>query len=76
MIGLLSGGLLHFAADALQRQFFAGYKWLFPICRCETRWGLFWPETSVEWIPLTISVAAVICVTSHWVERKHTNAAR
>jgi membrane-bound metal-dependent hydrolase YbcI (DUF457 family) len=63
LTGLLTGGLLHFAADALQRHFFSGYLWLFPICRCETRWGLFWPETPVNWLPTTIAVTVVVCLT-------------
>ena len=61
IIGLFSGGLLHFAADALQRQFFAGYKWLFPLCHCETRWGLFWPEASIDWLPATLAGTIAVC---------------
>ena len=68
MTGLLSGGILHFAADALQRQFFAGYKWLFPLCRCESTAGLFWPEASVDWIPVTVTIAAIICLAALWLE--------
>lgn len=62
MRGLMTGGLLHFALDALQRQFDRGYEWMFPICRCQTTWGLFWPETSVDWLPITIIVAALLSV--------------
>lgn len=62
MTGLFAGGLLHFAADALQRQFLTGYNWLFPICRCEWRWGLFTPEEPVRWLPLTV-VTATLFVT-------------
>ncbi|MHC4877256.1 MAG: hypothetical protein ACYTGL_12235 [Planctomycetota bacterium] len=66
LTGLLSGGALHFAADALQRQFFAGYLWLFPICRCETSWGLFWPEASMDYLPVTASAAAAIYISTRW----------
>jgi hypothetical protein len=76
LTGLLTGGLLHFAADALQRQFFAGYKWLFPICRCETRWGLFWPEAPVEWIPVTVTVADIICFAARQFKRNQSGPAR
>ena len=61
LTGLLAGGLLHFAADALQRQFLKPYLWLFPVCRCETRWGLFSTEASIDALPVTATIAVAIC---------------
>lgn len=59
MHGLITGGILHFALDALQRQFDRGYEWMFPICRCQTTWGLLWPETSVDWLPATLTISVI-----------------
>lgn len=59
--GWLLGGLLHFAADALQQQFLKPYLWLFPICRCETHWGLFGPEASLDVLPVTLLLTFGLC---------------
>lgn len=59
--GLFLGGLLHFAADALQQQFLKPYLWLFPVCRCETSWGLFGPEASLEFLPVTLLLTVIFC---------------
>jgi hypothetical protein len=61
LTGLLTGGLLHFAADALQRQFLKPYLWLFPVCRCETDWGLFGPEASLDVLPVTLLLTVCLC---------------
>ncbi len=76
LTGLLSGGALHCAADALQRQFFAGYLWLFPICRCETRWGLFLPEASMDWIPVTVALTTGIYLVVRWAEASRQKTTR
>lgn len=66
LAGLLAGGVLHFAADALQIQFLGSYQWLFPLCRCDVRWGLFWPEAPVDWLPVTVAVAVAACSVVRW----------
>lgn len=65
LTGLLTGGLLHFAADALQRQFLQPYLWFFPVCRCETDWGLFGPEDSLNVLPVTLLLAVSLCWITH-----------
>ncbi len=64
LLGLLAGGALHFAADALQRQVLKPYLWLFPICRCETRWGLFSTEASVDALSWTLTICFLLCVVA------------
>ncbi|MBI1310928.1 hypothetical protein GC176_06430 [bacterium] len=64
MTGLLTGGLLHFAADSLQKQLLTPYLWLFPVCRCEAHWGLFWPEAPLRAVPFM----ALLIIVIHWTQ--------
>ena len=43
-----------------QRHIVAAYFWFFPFSWWSTNWGLFWPDTPLDWLPLSISVILVI----------------
>jgi hypothetical protein len=66
---LYAGVVLHFLLDALQRHLGDGYYWLFPFSWKSFEIGLFWPETSVTYIPLwlllIVTVEGVL-----WARRK------
>ncbi len=59
-VGLLAGSAFHFALDLLQKQLGPGYYWLFPVSWKSFNLGLFWPEESLRWLPLTIAAVPLI----------------
>lgn len=62
---LFTGGVLHFALDALQKHLGDGYLWFFPFCSCSYSWGLFWPEDSLSLLPLTAGLIVLLHTVWH-----------
>ena len=57
---LFVGVLLHFLLDLLQRHLGDGYYWLFPFSWQTFEFGLFWPESSLAFIPLWAAIILLI----------------
>jgi hypothetical protein len=59
---LLSGAALHLLLDACQIHMAGGYYLLFPFSWWSFEFGLFWPETSLYFLPLWIGVGLVLAI--------------
>ena len=57
---LLLGITLHFGLDILQRHVIVPYFWFFPFGWKTFELGLFWPEDSLNLVPLWVSLMLVI----------------
>jgi hypothetical protein len=57
---MVSGALLHFFLDALQRHLVGGYYWFFPFSFKTYNWGLFWPDSAVQLFPFWIATIAIV----------------
>ena len=68
--GLLLGGLLHFLFDAFQMHTGVGYFWAFPFTWKTYGWGLFYTESSIDWIPLTGTIVVAVQAFTAWSARR------
>jgi len=68
---VLSGIALHLFFDAFQKHLVGGYYWLYPFSFWTGEWGLFWPETSIKFIPfLLFASIAVYGAELYWKGKK------
>lgn len=62
---LLAGVSLHLFMDVFQKHMALGYPWLFPFSWTDCEIGLLWPELSIYFIPVLLSV-----IVSYWWYRR------
>lgn len=60
LLSLFFGMLFHLFLDTFQRHLGGGYYWFFPVSFKAQELGLFWPETSLYFIPPLICLALFI----------------
>ena len=70
LAALLAGGGLHLLMDGLQRHVVGSYHWLFPFSWWTYEWGLFWPEASVRWLPVSFGLIVVIESLAWFIQRR------
>jgi hypothetical protein len=63
---LALGTFTHLFLDLFQNSVqYRGYSWLFPFTFWDFRIGLFWPEDSVAYLPVTLAVLLVDFILSY-----------
>jgi membrane-bound metal-dependent hydrolase YbcI (DUF457 family) len=73
--GVIGGGALHVALDALQAHVAFGYRWLFPFSWARSDWGLFSPEDTLPLVPLATLLVVVIEVVMQRKQHRRRNDA-
>jgi len=58
--GFGGGILLHFILDLMQKHLTPEYYLFFPVSWKTFSFGLFWPETLLDWLPLWLAAMALI----------------
>lgn len=71
---LLSFGVIsHLILDLFQNSVsYRGYSWFFPITYWDFNIGLFWPEDSVNFLPITILVLAIDIMQQYYYKKNNT----
>lgn len=59
-LSLTFGMFFHFCLDLFQRHLGGGYYWFFPFSFRFWELGLFWPETSLEFIPYLVLATLIV----------------
>ena len=62
---LLTGVSLHLFMDVFQKHMTLGYPWLFPFSWVDFEIGLLWPEQSLYYLPVLLTL-----IVSQWFYRR------
>lgn len=67
LAAFIAGAMLHLLLDLFQRHVAGGYYLFFPFSMRATRAGLWWPEDSLDFLPVLIGIVVVFEVArSFW----------
>lgn len=68
---LALGTFTHLFLDLFQNSIqYRGYSWFFPFTFWDFRIGLFWPEDSVSYLPITLAVFVIDVVMTYRAKSK------